>query len=162
MGGEAGELCSVGELQLSSAGEGSVEVGAGALVAQLVAWGRREGWQVARGSWKCSGHCFRWGAAPSPPTSPWEGQWPPLAMGLGLAGEEGWAGASGRWLGGGGGGGLSCGWWRKGCLVDDGGRDVFWKIYERLSNGWWRKGFLVNGRVKIALWMTEDVFYFGW
>ena len=49
VGGEAGELCSIGELQLSSAGEGSVEVGAGALVAQLVAWGRREGWQVARG-----------------------------------------------------------------------------------------------------------------
>ena len=49
VGGEAGELCSIGELQLSPAGEGSVEVGAGALVAQLVAWGRREGWQVASG-----------------------------------------------------------------------------------------------------------------
>ena len=142
MGGEAGELCSVGELQLSSAGEGSVEVGAGALVAQLVAWGRREGWQVARGSWKCSGHCFRWGAAPSPPTSPWEGQWPPLAMGLGLAGEEGWAGASGRWLGGGGGGG---------CLVDVGGRVVLWMMEEGMYFGRYMKGCQMDGGGRVFL-----------
>ena len=48
--------------------------------------------------------------------------------------------------------GLSCQWWKKGCIVDDGERIVLWLVEKVLSYDWWRKGYIVNGGERFVVW----------
>ena len=59
-------------------------------------------------------------------------------------------------------GGFSYGWWRKGCIVDCGGRDVLWVVEDGLSYEWLWKGYIVNGCIvdnssRVVLWVEEGL-----